>query len=308
MRYEIPFAGSAIGCLDLQHGQFCLFDERTRCRFWLVTPERAVAQRLLSAIGERVSLSFELGPLSHLGYVIPRQIQRCPEEYHPPRMVAEIHMDQMDAGLYEGHPEGPGPHLQGYLMQSLPDHPALLFSLCPVDFAVLMARVDDPESSLWLRDTVVTARIEGIKWMDGCMTYPITEILSVQTEAEWNRAQLEASNPLALAPGSELSTSLKAKPRRKAVPTRLRYEIFRRDNHRCVDCGASAHDDPLIRLEVDHRIPVSKGGTNDPENLQTLCWACNNGKSDRVDHKLNAEMDLSDPWSFGQSTFLDHHP
>jgi 5-methylcytosine-specific restriction endonuclease McrA len=33
-------------------------------------------------------------------------------------------------------------------------------------------------------------------------------------------------------------------------------------------------------LEIDHRIPRAKGGSDDPSNLWTLCFDCNRGKSD----------------------------
>jgi hypothetical protein len=61
-----------------------------------------------------------------------------------------------------------------------------------------------------------------------------------------------------------------------AVSKRLRHEIFRRDNHTCQSCGAKAPD---VKLEPDHVIPVTLGGSDDPSNLQTLCEGCNAGKS-----------------------------
>jgi hypothetical protein len=73
-----------------------------------------------------------------------------------------------------------------------------------------------------------------------------------------------------------------------AVSKRLRYEIFRRDNHTCRYCGASAPDVPL---RVDHVTPVALGGTDTPDNLVTSCEPCNSGKSSAtVDSALVANV------------------
>lgn len=54
-----------------------------------------------------------------------------------------------------------------------------------------------------------------------------------------------------------------------------RFKVLSRDLFTCQYCGASAPD---VRLEIDHIIPVSKGGSNDSDNLVTACEACNRGK------------------------------
>lgn len=61
-----------------------------------------------------------------------------------------------------------------------------------------------------------------------------------------------------------------------AVSKRLRYEILRRDNHACRYCGATA---PTVKLNVDHVIPVSLGGSDAPTNLVAACADCNGGKT-----------------------------
>ena len=43
--------------------------------------------------------------------------------------------------------------------------------------------------------------------------------------------------------------------------------------------GARAPD---VELEVDHKIPVSRGGTDDEKNLITKCFNCNRGKGDLI--------------------------
>jgi hypothetical protein len=57
----------------------------------------------------------------------------------------------------------------------------------------------------------------------------------------------------------------------------LRFQILKRDRV-CQLCGVGPKDEVL---EVDHIIPRSKGGTNNPDNLQVLCTRCNRGKSNR---------------------------
>jgi len=66
------------------------------------------------------------------------------------------------------------------------------------------------------------------------------------------------------------------------VPERLRYQILKRDR-RCVLCGVGPKE---ARLEVDHIVPRSKGGSNELTNLQTLCDGCNRGKSNLDDTSL----------------------
>jgi hypothetical protein len=59
----------------------------------------------------------------------------------------------------------------------------------------------------------------------------------------------------------------------------LRFAILKRDSYRCQICGRNAQEHGVV-LEIDHRIPRAKGGTDDPANLWTLCFDCNRGKSD----------------------------
>jgi ATP adenylyltransferase len=56
----------------------------------------------------------------------------------------------------------------------------------------------------------------------------------------------------------------------------IRYRVLAAANGRCALCGASSSE---RRIEVDHIVPRSRGGTNDISNLQALCDECNRGKS-----------------------------
>lgn len=68
-----------------------------------------------------------------------------------------------------------------------------------------------------------------------------------------------------------------------AVSKRLRYEVLRRDNHACRYCGAAA---PAVKLNVDHVIPQSLGGSDKPDNLVTSCADCNGGKTSSMPNAM----------------------
>lgn len=81
---------------------------------------------------------------------------------------------------------------------------------------------------------------------------------------------------------SKLTASAFAKEQRTLMTKKLREFIKKRDNFTCCNCGNSTHVEPNLLLEIDHIIPVAKGGCTVEDNLQTLCWKCNRSKSDKI--------------------------
>jgi hypothetical protein len=75
--------------------------------------------------------------------------------------------------------------------------------------------------------------------------------------------------------------------KRRHIPLNVRYAVLSRDKCRCKLCGRTLDSDPTLTLEVDHIIPVSIGGSDDIENLRTLCSDCNGGRKARMDDVLN---------------------
>lgn len=69
---------------------------------------------------------------------------------------------------------------------------------------------------------------------------------------------------------------------RALMTTSLRKKIMERDNYTCKYCGASVYTEKNLLLEIDHIIPVSKGGLTAEDNLQTLCWKCNRKKGSNL--------------------------
>jgi hypothetical protein len=72
--------------------------------------------------------------------------------------------------------------------------------------------------------------------------------------------------------------SVAAEQRVRVMPA-IRWQVFQRDNWKCVACGRSSQDE--IILQVDHILPRSRGGKDTLDNFQTLCNMCNLGKSNR---------------------------
>lgn len=81
---------------------------------------------------------------------------------------------------------------------------------------------------------------------------------------------------------SKLTAGAFAKEQRTLMTKKLREHIKERDNYTCCNCGNSTHAEPNLLLEIDHIIPVSKGGRTEESNLQTLCWKCNRAKSNKI--------------------------
>ena len=71
-----------------------------------------------------------------------------------------------------------------------------------------------------------------------------------------------------------------SKNQRKLMTKELRRQIMIRDDYTCQICGKYMPDE--VGLQIDHIIPVSKGGKTIPSNLQTLCSKCNGKKANKL--------------------------
>ena len=67
--------------------------------------------------------------------------------------------------------------------------------------------------------------------------------------------------------------------KRKSVSKIMRSQVLHRDGNSCVYCGISGDEVPL---EMDHRVPISKGGSNKMSNLLSSCRKCNVLKADKI--------------------------
>lgn len=64
--------------------------------------------------------------------------------------------------------------------------------------------------------------------------------------------------------------------KREPIPRMVVEAIYSRDGGKCVFCGSTE------KIQIDHIIPFSKGGSNEVENLQLLCQKCNLEKSNKI--------------------------
>ena len=70
-----------------------------------------------------------------------------------------------------------------------------------------------------------------------------------------------------------------SKSQRKLMTKALRKQIMERDNYTCQICGKYMPDE--VGLQIDHIVPVAKGGKTVPSNLRVLCNKCNGRKGAR---------------------------
>lgn len=74
---------------------------------------------------------------------------------------------------------------------------------------------------------------------------------------------------------------------RKNIPDWKRYLVFQRNNDQCElklkGCTNTA-------TEIDHWIPIIRGGSDDISNLKACCSNCNKIKSDKLFEEIPAEL------------------
>lgn len=63
---------------------------------------------------------------------------------------------------------------------------------------------------------------------------------------------------------------------RQPISDEVKMFVWNRDGGKCVNCGSKE------KIEFDHIIPFSKGGSNTARNIQILCEKCNREKRDSI--------------------------
>jgi 5-methylcytosine-specific restriction protein A len=79
------------------------------------------------------------------------------------------------------------------------------------------------------------------------------------------------------------------KTTRIRIPPEVRKYVFERDNFQCQSCGKIYLE---TNLNIDHIIPLARGGSNDISNLQTLCQTCNQKKKHHFDPRFRRNFEF----------------
>lgn len=87
----------------------------------------------------------------------------------------------------------------------------------------------------------------------------------------------------------ELAAATEGRNRKAArvtIKASTRQQIFSRDGGVCVHCSGKIHANEL--WHVDHLVPLSKGGSNEIDNLALSCVRCNLEKHNKLMDAYNA--------------------
>ena len=86
----------------------------------------------------------------------------------------------------------------------------------------------------------------------------------------------------------------------KAPSPKLRMEVLKRDEYRCMICGQRPADDVNIQLHAHHIRPYGKRGVTTGKNLISLCHTCHAGLQPHYEYTLFELLDKRFSDSDGQ--------
>lgn len=92
-------------------------------------------------------------------------------------------------------------------------------------------------------------------------------------EATWRK-----NNPNVIRANNQKRRARKLNAEGGYTPQDIR-DLLHKQNNQCIKCLISFE---LVPYTVDHITPLSRGGSNWPDNLQLLCGSCNASKGDKL--------------------------
>ncbi|MFZ0338760.1 MAG: HNH endonuclease [Terracidiphilus sp.] len=111
--------------------------------------------------------------------------------------------------------------------------------------------------------------------------FPLSSDTITRRFGGWRRALVKARDSITLeaVEAEPQDSPIEAPRERRDISIRKRFFVMKRDHFACVRCSASGYG---VKLEVHHRFPFAKGGSDNLSNLETLCFDCNRGQRDSV--------------------------
>lgn len=103
--------------------------------------------------------------------------------------------------------------------------------------------------------------------------FRVSPLTLVKRFGSWKKALIATSKAVS----GQTVDATKVVSVRRLIPLNKRFMVMKRDRYKCRICNRSG-----VELEVDHIVPVSQGGSNRMDNLQTACQDCNRGKGNRL--------------------------
>ena len=105
--------------------------------------------------------------------------------------------------------------------------------------------------TVWLDDRRIAGKNDA-NWREFVENYARNSVIHYESDAPPERRHFEAMKPT------------------------ISAGLFDKYNNKCAQCGSSE------KLEIDHIIPIARGGSNETTNLQILCRKCNRKKGAKL--------------------------
>jgi hypothetical protein len=105
-----------------------------------------------------------------------------------------------------------------------------------------------------------------------CPNGSLSEVISVLA-AKFNKSRLEGNTKLKVSILPVIAARASPSKRRKYISIHTKRKLLSDANHCCEyqDPKTSRRCESRFFLEVEHKLPISLGGTNNPSNLRIFC-------------------------------------
>lgn len=200
---------------------------------------------------------------------IEKSIQNISEQKIIKRM-----WDDFNVLIYEGHDE---PKTKTIRNPKLVDQPEFLPSGNPTENGKFHNAAQDYKRETKSPDIVrVYEKIKKGIWSDNGYFHLVDSWTEKDDHRNVFKFKLVAVEGVESEDAAEDMQATESK-RSRIIPTSIKLEVWKRDQGKCVECGATDE------LHFDHILPYSKGGTSlKAENVQLLCARHNLEKSAKI--------------------------